>query len=219
MKRFMVVLFFLGLALMAAPRAQAQFGIATTTVRVVNNTTDGSMVGVEIGNMSSRTLIPYGGNFEVPYYYAGYGVGSAAVFYNITACTEIYTFSIAAASAVPRWATDTSLFGDNALTADYLSKGPAQHNLEMHVSGIIKTLNARDELGRKREKVKPLEAWLKHVKKVGLAQERQSCDPSSEWTGILPGTLDVTSYYNWRVIVIVITGSHPSYHSAIIRGD
>ena len=222
MKRILAVFFFvLGLALMAAPRVNAQslFGGPNVIIRVVNNTNDGSLVGVEVGGKSSTTLIPHGGYYQTAYYDGGYGVGSAAVPYIVTACPADHTVSVSSANDVPGFATDISVFGDSAITADYLRENPSQRDLEMRVKTIVDTLNTRGELGRKETKIKPLERWLKNVKKVGLRQVYQSCDPSGEWTGVLPGTLDITSYYNWRVIILVITDGHPTYRSAIIRGD
>jgi hypothetical protein len=222
MKRILVVVFFfLGLALLAAPCVNAQilFGGPNVVIRVVNNTNDGSMIGVEIGGKSSTTLIPHGGYYQTAYYDGGYGVGSAAVPYTITACPANHTVLLSSANAVPSFATDTSVFGANAITAGYLYGNPSQRDLEARVRTIIDTLNTRGELGRKETKIKPLERWLKNVKKVGLRQAYQSCDPSGEWTGVLPGTLDITSYYNWRVVIIEITDGHPTYRSAIIRGD
>jgi hypothetical protein len=223
MKRIMVAsFFFLGLALLAAPCVPAQSGFfaqPSTIVRVVNNTNDGSVIGVEIGGSSSTSLIPYGGYFQTSYSDAGYGIGSASVPYTITACPADHTISVPAANDVPGWATNTSIFGDAAITADYLRGNPSQRDLEERVKAIIGILNAHDELGRKETKIKPLENWLKHVKKLGLREIRQACDSSSKWTGVLPGTIDITSYYNWRVIIIEITDGHPNYHSAIIRGQ
>jgi hypothetical protein len=220
MKRFWVVFFFvLGLALMAAPRAiYAQ--TPSTTVRVLNNTNDGSLIGVEVGGVHTTTLIPYGAYFEVPFYDNTWGfLGNTAVSYTITACPANHVVSQSAASDIPEWATSTTTFSSAAITSDYLRRNPSQRDLEEHVRAIVNILNARDELGRKETKIKPLESWLKRVKKMGLTQVRQACDSSSEWTGVLPGTLDVTSYYGWRVIIIEITDSHPTYHSAVMRGN
>jgi hypothetical protein len=111
------------------------------------------------------------------------------------------------------------VFGDNAITSDYLQSNPSQRDLEARVRAIINALNDRGELGRKEAKIKPLERWLKNVKKVGLRQVYQSCDPSGDWTGVLDGTLNVTSYYGWRVIILEITDGHPIYRSKIINGN
>jgi len=224
MKRSLVLFFFavLGLVIATTPclNAQQYSGTPGVTVRFVNSTGDASMVGVEIGGFHATRLIPYGGHLDVPYPDYSYGLlGNRAVPYAVTACPADHTTSWLSADGMPQWVMDVNYLGGAAIPADYFQKSPIdERDFNARMGAIINVIKGRHELGRKEERIKPLEAWMKQVKRVGLRQEHQACAPTSEWTGTLNGGLDISSFYGWRVIIIEITERHPTYHSAIKQG-
>jgi hypothetical protein len=215
MKSFTMALALLAssLPMMRAQSIMLGYNVPGTTIKVLNATSDGTLIGPVVDGQQDRKLTPVGGIFKRPYQSLwGINNGPTQVDYEIYACRNEHPVLAGTFYNPPTWSPDKTYLGDLALTPAYLATNPNEDQLGDRVKAIEDLLNSRRELGRK-DKINELKDWYKGVKKTGIKVDDQVCGDAQ----IMHGTIDVSQWYGHRTILITVVGNRTAGYKYTIQ--
>jgi hypothetical protein len=179
----------------------------------VNSTSDGSPIGPVVDGQQNRTLTQSGGIFTRTFSETAWDYnGPAQIDFEIYACRNVVPVLPNLTQGLPEWAMDESRFGSTAITTSFLASNPSETDVRNRVDAIKRSIDQRDELGKKESK-RELDEWFKAVRKLNPRQSDQLCGDAQ----IIHGTLDVSQYWGRRVALITVTGDRTKGYVATIQ--